>query len=276
MIKDNPYVKILKLKGSIVDVSVVAITCAILGTWDYRALFVILAGTMIHSGCDIMNDIYDYDIDKICKPDGSIASGQMSIKMAWGYMALLFAGSLVISYSMSFILFLCMFTGIIIGGILYSHPLFRFKDIPGVAMLDMAVCFALESIGLWSIYSPLSHDSLIVAAYVFVMIFSLTFMKDFKDVAGDVNSLPLMMGIRNASIICSLLTALPLIPLVYAMMNNHELVIGVLVYIALAIGCIQILMDDPVSKGNVLKNRMVMTLTIPNFVILGLKMILIV
>ena len=274
MIEDNPYVKILKLKGSVVDMSVIAITCAILGTWDYRALLVILAGIMVHSGCDIMNDIYDYDIDKICKPNGSIASGQMSIKMAWGYMALLFAGSLLISYSLSFILFLCMSTGIIIGGILYSHPLFRFKDIPGVAMLAMAVCFALESIGLWSIYSPLNTDSLIVAAYVFVMIFSLTFMKDFKDVAGDINSLPLMIGIRKASIICSLLTVLPLILLIHAMRDYHEIFVGVLVYIALAIGCIQILMDDPVSKGETLKNRMVMALTIPNFAILGLKMIL--
>ncbi|MDY0387070.1 MAG: hypothetical protein RBT65_08090 [Methanolobus sp.] len=83
-----------------------------------------------------------------------------------------------------------------------------------------------------------------------------------------------MIGIRKASIICSLLTVLPLILLIHAMRYNHEIFVGVLVYIALAIGCIQILMDDPVSKGETLKNRMVMALTMPNFAILGLKMIL--
>ncbi|MCZ7355783.1 MAG: hypothetical protein O8C65_02520 [Candidatus Methanoperedens sp.] len=48
--KNNPYISILKLKGSIVDISVVAVTCAFLGVWDYRAAFAILAGIMIHSG----------------------------------------------------------------------------------------------------------------------------------------------------------------------------------------------------------------------------------
>jgi len=51
---NNPYVVILKLKGSIVDVSVIAINCAVLGMWDYRAVIAIIAGIMIHSGCDII------------------------------------------------------------------------------------------------------------------------------------------------------------------------------------------------------------------------------
>jgi 4-hydroxybenzoate polyprenyltransferase len=82
---NNPYISILKLEGSIVDISVVAVSCAILGMWDYRAAIVILAGIMIHSGCDIINDIYDIEIDKICKPNGAIASGQMTVKNAWIY-----------------------------------------------------------------------------------------------------------------------------------------------------------------------------------------------
>jgi len=41
---NNPYVSILKLKGSIVDVSVVAITCAVLGIWDYRAAVAVISG----------------------------------------------------------------------------------------------------------------------------------------------------------------------------------------------------------------------------------------
>lgn len=79
MFHNNPYISILKLKGSVVDVSVVAITCAVLGAWDYRAAIAIISGIMIHSGCDIINDIYDIEIDKICKPDGAIASGRISM-----------------------------------------------------------------------------------------------------------------------------------------------------------------------------------------------------
>lgn len=272
MICQNPYISILKLKGSIVDISVVAINCAILGMWDYRAFFVILAGTMIHSGCDIINDIFDCEIDKICKPNGAIASGEISIRKAWIYMLILFIAALLIAIKLSSVLFLCLLAGIIIGGVMYSHPIFRFKDIPGIAMLDMAVCFALESIGLWSVYSPLTFDSLMVAAYVFVLIFSLTFMKDFKDVAGDINSLPLKIGIHNAAIVCSLLAPLPLIPLLYAATKFQYLYLAALIYVILIAGCIQILLDDPVAKGNKLKDRMIMALTIPNFVVLLAKM----
>ncbi|WP_198003742.1 UbiA family prenyltransferase [Methanococcoides burtonii] len=250
-----------------------AINCAILGMWDYRAILVILTGMMIHSGCDILNDIFDFEIDKICKPNGAIASGQMSMKKAWGYMILLFSVALLIAFKLSLILFLCLLAGIIIGGIMYSHPMFRFKDIPGIAMLDMAVCFALESIGLWSVYSPLTPDSLMVAAYIFVLIFSLTFMKDFKDVAGDINSLPLKIGIRRAAIVCSLLAILPLIPLLYAVTKYHYLSLAALIYVVLIAGCTQILLDDPVAKGNKLKDRMIMALTIPNFMVLLVKML---
>ncbi|NPE29191.1 UbiA family prenyltransferase [Methanococcoides sp. SA1] len=58
--------------------------------WDYRALLVVLTGIMIHSGCDIINDIFDYEIDIICKPNGAIASGKFSIKKAWIYINILF------------------------------------------------------------------------------------------------------------------------------------------------------------------------------------------
>lgn len=275
MFHNNPYISILKLKGSVVDVSVVAITCAVLGVWDYRAAIAIISGIMIHSGCDIINDIYDIGIDKICKPDGAIASGRISMGIAWKYMLLLFLSALILSINLSLILFTSLLAGIIIGGVMYSHPLFRFKDIPGVAMADMALCFALESIGVWSIYLPVNNDALMVAVYVFVLVFSLTFMKDFKDVAGDINSLPLMLGIRRAAMVCILLAMLPLIPLIYAITLYHHLAPAAVIYAMLIAGYIKILMDDPVAKGNQLKDRMIMALTIPNCTTLLLKIALI-
>ena len=271
MFRNNPYISILKLKGSVVDMSVVAVTCAVLGIWDYRASVAIISGIMIHSGCDIINDIYDVEIDKICKPDGAISSGRISIKNAWIYMLLLFLAALILSFSLSLILFACFLIGIIVGGVMYSHPSFRFKDIPGVAMADMALCFALESIGVWSIYSTVNDDALMVAIYVFVLVFSLTFMKDFKDVAGDINSLPLMLGIPRAAKVCSVLTIFPLIPLMYMITKYHYLSLAAVIYAILIAGCIKILVNDPVTEGNRLKNRMIMALTLPNFAMLFVK-----
>jgi 4-hydroxybenzoate polyprenyltransferase len=265
---DSPYISILKLKGSIVDLSVAAATCAILGVGDYRVIIAVAASMMIHSGCDIINDIYDLEIDKICKPDGAIASGRIPLKKAWAYMILLFSASLALILILNPILFLSGLAGIILGGIMYSHPLFRLKDKPGIAMTVMALCFSLESLGVWSIYASIDANALVVAAYIFVLIFSLTFMKDFKDVAGDINSLPLKLGPRRAAKVCCALTMLPLIPLVYLITQYPSLFLAGVVYVVLGAGCIKILMGDPVKNGVKLKNWMIMALTLPNFAML--------
>ncbi|VVB56114.1 Digeranylgeranylglyceryl phosphate synthase [uncultured archaeon] len=265
MFLKNPYISILKLKSSIVDLSVVAVTCAVLGTWDYRAAIGIIAGIMIHGACDIINDIYDVEIDKICKPKGAIASGQISEKNAWRYMILLISAALIISFNLSFILFTCLLAGIIVGGIMYSHTSFRLKDKPGMAMANMGLCFALESIGIWSIYSHVGRESMMVAAYIFILVFSLTFMKDFKDVAGDINSLPLLLGIRRAAKACSVLAILPLIPLLYLLIKYDYSFLTAIIYLILIAGCIRILMGNPVVEGHRLKNWMILALTVPNF-----------
>lgn len=265
MILKNPYISILKLKSSVVDLSVVAVTCAVLGTWDYRAAIGIIAGILIHGACDIINDIYDVEIDKICKPKGAIASGQISGKNAWKYMFILISAALIISFNLSLILFICLLTGFFVGGIMYSHTSFRLKDKPGMAMANMGLCFALESIGIWSIYSPVGRDSLMVAAYIFILVFSLTFMKDFKDVAGDINSLPLLLGIRKAAKVCSALAILPLIPLLYVIIKYDYSGLTAIIYIVLIAVCIRILMGNPVAEGHRLKNWMILALTVPNF-----------
>ena len=113
-----------------------------------------------------------------------------------------------------------------------------------------------------------------IAIYVFVLVFSLTFMKDFKDVAGDINSLPLMLGIPRAAKVCSVLTIFPLIPLMYAITKYHYLSLAAVIYAILIAGCIKILVNDPVTDGNRLKNRMIMALTLPNFAMLFVKVVL--
>jgi len=268
-----PYLTVLKLKGSIVDLSVIATTCAILGVWDYRVIIAALAGVMIHSGCDILNDIYDIGIDKICKPKGAIVTGIIPLKTAWIYMLLLFSTSLIVSLCLSEVLFFSLLIGVVVGGILYSHPRFRLKDVPGIAMIDMAFCFSLESLGVWSIYAPINSTALLVAAYIFVLTFSLTFMKDFKDTAGDINSLPLMLGPARAAKVCCVLTLLPLIPLLYLAIQYPFLMLVAITYLLVITGCVRILLGNPVKEGVRLKNWMIIALSLPNFVMLSLQLL---
>lgn len=272
-LKIRPYITGLKLKSSLVDLAVIAATCAILGTWDYRIFIAIFASVIAHGACDIMNDIYDVEIDKICKPKSVIVSGLIPVKTAWIYMISLFAAALIITFCLSQVLFVCLLTGIVVGGVLYSHPWFRLKDVPGFAMLDMAICFALEALGVWSIYARIDSAALLVAAYVFVLTFSLTFMKDFKDVAGDVSSLPILLGTARAAKVCCALALLPLAPLAYMALQYPFLVLVILVYAAAAVRCITILLGDPVRDGVKLKGRMITALTVPSFTMFLIAML---
>jgi hypothetical protein len=128
--KTIPFLEILKLKASPIDVFVILATCSTIGSIDFKILPAILSGVLIHSGGDILNDIYDREIDKICKPDAVIPSGRMSVRTAWTYLIALTLAALLIAVILSRIMFIAYLIGIASGYILYSHPRFRFKDVP--------------------------------------------------------------------------------------------------------------------------------------------------
>jgi geranylgeranylglycerol-phosphate geranylgeranyltransferase len=263
----EPFIEILKLKSSVLDVSTVLVTSAFLGNIDGRILLALFSGILIHSGGDVINDIYDREIDKICKPKAPIPSGRMSVKAAWLYLLLLVSIALPISLLLSKILFICLVLGILEGYILYSHPWFRLKDVPVASIALIALYFSLESIGLWSIYSPITRDTGIIAGYVFFLVFSLAFMKDFRDVRGDINSLPILIGIRKAAIISSMLAIFPAFILIALSVfyGSFKILIAAVMFLFLISFCIRILLfDDPVAKGSELKDKMILSLGLPN------------
>ncbi|MFH1774763.1 MAG: UbiA family prenyltransferase [Methanobacteriota archaeon] len=266
----KPFIEILKLKGSAVDVSVILATSAFVGEVDARIVPAIISGALMHSGSDIYNDIYDREIDGICKPEAPIPSGRMSVKVAWAYLSLLTFTALVVSLLLSKILFLCYVIGILCGYVLYSHPNFRFKDKSVVAIAIIAFCFVLESIGVWSIYSYITGNTFIVAAYIFLLIFSLVFMKDFRDVRGDVNSLPLMLGVRRAAKVCCGLAFAPVIILVILSIvyKSIYMLVTAVIFLFLIYPCVKILLfGDPVIQGDKLKDRMILSLSVPNIIL---------
>ncbi|RMF89420.1 MAG: ubiquinone biosynthesis protein UbiA [Methanobacteriota archaeon] len=270
----KPFLEILKLKGSLVDVSTILAVSAFLGRRDWRLIWAMLSCILIHSGGDIYNDIYDREIDQVCKPLAPIPSGRMTVKAAWAYLALLLLLALSISLYLSKILFLCLVAGILTGYVFYSHPMFRFKDMPIVSIAIIAFSFSLESIGVWSLYSGITREALIVAAYIFLLVFSLVFMKDFRDVEGDINSLPLMWGVKKAAIFSSMLCILPLMIFVFLSTIYQQAIIWIaaLTFISLVSSCIKILVfGDPVAQGRELKNRMILSLSMPNIVLFALS-----
>ncbi len=266
----KPLIEILKLKGSAVDISVILATSAFLGEVDRRIIPAIISGVLIHSGSDIYNDIYDRKIDRVCKPEAPLASGRMSLKVAWIYLSLLIFTALVMSLLLSRILFLCYVAGILFGYVFYSQPKFRFKDKPVIAIAIIAFCFALESIGTWSIYASITENTIVVGAYILILIFSMVYMKDFRDVRGDINSLPLILGVKKAAKVCSGLAFVPIIPMVIlsVIYKLGQMLIVVPIFTVLILFCIKILLfGNPVAQGGKLKDRMILSIFVPNIIL---------
>jgi len=267
--KTTPFIEILKLKSSTFDLATIIITCSILAKIDFRAGLLLLWGMMVHCGGDVINDIYDRDIDRICKPNSPIASGRMSVRTAWIYTGILYSASIVIASLLNTICVLISILGIVIGGFLYSHPRFRIKDHPILSITSLAMCFALETIGVWSIYAPVAINTFIVSFYVFVLTFSLIFFKDFRDIKGDKNSLPLMLGIKKAAIVVSVLSILPALAMLCLLFFYKTIAIflAIMVYIPIAISTIRILLDDPVANSQKLRSRMYLMVSAPAFML---------
>ncbi|PKP54544.1 MAG: ubiquinone biosynthesis protein UbiA [Candidatus Altiarchaeales archaeon HGW-Altiarchaeales-3] len=227
----------------------------------------LFCGMMIHSGGDIINDIYDRHIDKICKPNSPIVSGRMSVRTAWVYLGILYLTAILIASLLNYICAGLSILGIIIGGFLYSHPKYRVKDHPVFSIASCALCFALEPIAIWSIYAPVTIDTLLISFYVFTLTFSLIFFKDFRDVKGDSNSLPLMLGVKKAARFVCVLSLLPVLPMIFLffLYKTVGLILAIIVYGLIAISAIHILLNDPVTHGNKLKNRMFLMIFAPSF-----------
>lgn len=266
----KPFLEILKLKGSTIDISIVIAAAAMLNAVDARILWIALGGICVHSGCDIINDIYDREIDKICKPKAPIPSGRMSVRAAWIYAGILFILSLLITYSLSKIMFICFITGWIVGGIFYSHPRFRLKDVPVVSIAATAFGFWLESIGAWSVFAPLNEVALQFSIYIFLLTFTLILLKDFRDVEGDINSLPIRLGVARSAKVCSIAVLTPMITLLIGFLKFGMLeLLAAAVALLIALIPIQnvLLRNDPVSLGGKLKNHMFIAIVLPNITI---------
>ena len=263
-----PFLEILKLKASPIDVFVVLASCSVVGKLDWRVLPAIACGILMHSSGDIINDIYDREIDKICKPEAVIPSGRMSVRTAWIYLLILTSIALIIATWLSTAMLTYALAGVVLGFIFYSHPRFRFKDIPILGSACVAACFPLESLGVCSIYSLINYKILLFSCYIFFLIFSLIFLKDFRDVKGDRNSVPIMLGVKKATKLCCILLIVPALFLIVLFLTFSYKIcfaIGLICYLIVVIFIIQVLLSDsPIKNGQSIRHRMIAGMTIPN------------
>lgn len=176
---------------------------------DYRnfeiSTLVYGAGTlvMVNSASNIINQVYDLEIDKINKPERPIPSGIISVDeattVAWIlYLIALFRAA-VINPNFGFMVFLIMlFT------LTYSMPPLRWKKRLWANNISIAIPRGLLGIvAAWSIFGPIDVPiPWAIGFVIFVYLIGGTTTKDLTDIKGDaafgMRTLPVVYGTRMA------------------------------------------------------------------------------
>lgn len=148
--------------------------------YQQQVVYAILSVVFITAAANIVNDIFDIEIDKINKPGRPLAAGQISITSAWIFYVLLNIIGLFFSFIVSLKLAgIAIFAIIIL--FLYS---FYFKKT--ILVGNLLVSFIS---GLTFVFATLAIDDfqagIIPAVFAFFFHFGREILKDIQDLEGD-------------------------------------------------------------------------------------------
>ncbi|NJE05835.1 geranylgeranylglycerol-phosphate geranylgeranyltransferase [Thermococcus sp. M36] len=173
----------------------------------FTALLVFLVVALGCSAGNTINDYFDYEIDKINRPERPLPRGAMSRATALRYSIVLFAVGLVLAYVIniySFILAVVAYTAMF----LYAWKL---KPLPLVGNLVVA-----GLTGATPLYGALAVERVGLAGYLalcaFLVNVSREIIKDIEDIEGDLaegaRTLPIVWGRRRAAYLGALFAVL--------------------------------------------------------------------
>jgi geranylgeranylglycerol-phosphate geranylgeranyltransferase len=195
------------------------------------------------SGGNVINDFFDYKIDKINKPERPIPSGRISLKNAKNYSYSLFIISTILSILISYLVLniIPFLIVIICCGIMYLYARY-FKAMPLIGNIVVAVltalCFILGGVILAFDTSsfPILTTSFALGFFAFAMTLAREITKDMEDVEGDkienARTLPILVGNKKSSILSAVLIIITALisPILYiqGIFNIYYLIIMII------------------------------------------------
>ena len=222
----RPFITILRPLNLLQATLAVVLTTAFLGELtQVNILFLLILSVISINGAgNIINDIYDLEIDRVNRPDRPLPSGSMSVATARIYLLILFALGILFSWLISVKAFLI--AGPISIPILVAYSVW-FKRLPLVG--NIAVSFML---GLAFIYVGAAFDNISATLVMGALAFGFTLIreiiKDLEDMDGDArdnaHTLPVIWGeIQTRNFVLLLMVAfvfLDMLPYTFGIYNH--------------------------------------------------------
>ena len=222
--------------NAVVAFTGIAAACVIAGAgaenWG-RILLAALAGTLAASAGNVVNDVYDVEIDRVNKPWRALASGRLKRATAATWAALLGCAALALTVPLGSVPLLIMGASLIA---MYIYSAW-FKRVPLLGNLLVAVLT-----GMAFVFGAAAFDNpsagLLPAGFALLFNLAREVLKDVEDMrgdlAGDVQTYPLRAGetaaLRLVSAVIVLLIAATLVPILlgtYGMAYAYVVVFGV-------------------------------------------------
>ena len=270
-VKFKAILKVTRPVNVIITLISVIVAAAICQKGNFPELYVLLAAisaALTAASGNIINDIFDIEIDKINRPMRPLPSGKITINEAYVLISTLVFISLFLSFLVSFPVFIIVIVSHLLL-FLYSKYL---KRIPLLGNITVAFLTGLVIIyGGVVVENPVT--AIIPAAFAFLINLIRELVKDMQDIEGDkksgVKTFPIQFGFKKSkfiilflSLILILFTCYPFISKIY----NIEFFIVVMIIVnPILVYCMKILFQVNAVKNlnkisNLLKISMVIGL----------------
>lgn len=171
------------------------------GTLTPPSLLLGVVVALITAGGNVINDVFDVEIDRINRPDRPIPAGEISLAGAKAYTVTLFAGGLALA---TLTTPLCFAIALANTVVLVAYAV-RLKKTPFLG--NVAVAYLTASVFLFGgAFAGIEGlvRNLSLAAITFLATIAREVLKDAEDVDGDAaggaHTLPMVVGIRRAGV----------------------------------------------------------------------------
>lgn len=171
------------------------------GTLTPPSLLLAVVVALITAGGNVINDVFDVEIDRINRPDRPIPAGAISLAGARVYAAALFVGGIVIA---TLTTPLCLAIALVNSSVLIAYAV-RLKRTPVLG--NVAVAYLTGSVFLFGgAFAGIEGlvRNLSLAAITFLATVARELLKDAEDVDGDAaggaRTLPMIAGVRKTGI----------------------------------------------------------------------------
>ncbi len=217
----------------IIAIATILIAALVSGNfqWNEKLLYACLTAGLITCGANIINDIFDVEIDRINKPGRSLPSGKITIQTATIYFIISYSAALVFAVLSGWRM---MLIAIVIAGLLFSYSAYFKRTVLWgniIVSFSSAVAFVYGAmaVGDW-------RAGIIPLVFAFLFHFGREIIKDMQDLKGDLSqkaiTFPGKFGITNSALLVTvlflLLVGLTFVPYIFSIYNLSYLIIVLL------------------------------------------------